>query len=89
MEPREKRLFGFVCDLLVVLMRNQDNFAAYIPTIFGLAVLIVDATELINELCNLGLIFSDIPCQNVLLPLLVLGGLKRFTRFRSHFNRVR
>ena len=62
-------------------MCNQSDFAADIPTIFGLAVLIVNATELINELRDLRVIFSDIPCQNVLLPLLVLGGLKRFTRF--------
>ena len=60
-------------------MRDQGNFVADIPTIFRLTVFIVDATELINELRNLGVVFSDIPCQNVLLPLLVLGGLKWFT----------
>ena len=46
-------------------------------------VLMANRTEFINKLHNLDVIFSDIPCRNVLLSLLVLQGLKRFTRVIS------
>ena len=89
MNPCQKRRFGFIRNLLKVLMCDQGDFAADIPAVFGLTVLIVDPTEFRNELHNFGVIFSDILCHNLLLSRLVLQGLKRFTRSGLYFNGAR